>query len=66
MSSSRRRSVYFDGERRAIAVFQRSELGGGARVAGPCIIDQTDTTTFVRPGWYGKTDALGNLHLQRE
>jgi len=65
-SSSRTRSVYFDKARRAIAVFQRSELGGGARVAGPCIIDQTDTTTFVRPGWYGKTDALGNLHLQRE
>jgi N-methylhydantoinase A len=66
MSGSRKRSVYFDGARRAIAVFQRSELRGGTRVAGPCIIDQTDTTTFVRPRWYGETDALGNLQLKRE
>jgi N-methylhydantoinase A len=62
----RKRSVYFDGARQEVPVFQRLELGFGARVTGPCIIDQTDTTTFVRPHWHGTADDLGNLRLQRE
>lgn len=64
-STMRERSVYFDGVRRELSVFQRSDLRPGARVNGPCIIDQTDTTTFVRPLWHGTTDELGNLHLQQ-
>ena len=42
------RSVYFDGARRTIPVFSREHLGAGARITGPCVIDQSDTTTFVR------------------
>jgi N-methylhydantoinase A len=64
-SSQARRSVYFDGVRREIPVFQRSDLGVDARVSGPCIIDQIDTTIFVRPLWHGTNDDLGNLHLQQ-
>jgi N-methylhydantoinase A len=59
------RSVYFDGARRTIPVFSREHLGAGARITGPCVIDQSDTTTFVRAGWNGVADEHGNLRLNR-
>jgi len=46
-------------------VFRRADLGAGVRIDGPCIVDQTDSTTFVRLGWHGVSDDLGNLHLHR-
>jgi N-methylhydantoinase A len=60
------RSVYFDGARQTIPVFRRSDLGAGARVRGPCVVDQSDTTTFIRPNWHGLVDIQGVLHLERE
>jgi N-methylhydantoinase A len=63
--ASSKRSVYFDGSRKPIPVFRRADLGAGVRIDGPCIVDQTDSTTFVRLGWHGVTDDLGNLHLHR-
>src|SRR5262249_6904771 len=60
------RAVYFDGERQAIRVYQRSELAAGAKFAGPCIVDQDDTTTFIKPNWGAEVDNHGILHLTRK
>jgi N-methylhydantoinase A len=38
-------------------------LGAGDVLDGPAVIEQEDTTILVLPGWRGRTDALGNLHL---
>jgi N-methylhydantoinase A len=53
-----------DGTRFATtAVFARERLHTGAVVAGPAVIEQYDSTTFVAPGWTARVDALGNLRL---
>jgi N-methylhydantoinase A len=60
------RQVYFDGKRQSIPVYRRIDLGAGAKFAGPCVVDQDDTTTFVKPDWNAEVDAYGVLHLVRK
>jgi N-methylhydantoinase A len=59
------REVNLAGGRKALAVFRRDDLASGTCIPGPCLVDQHDSTTFVRAGWNGTTDGYGNLHLQR-
>ena len=58
-----RRSIWFEGERIPVDVFARAEVGAGAVVHGPAIIEQADTTTFLLPGWEARADRLGTLSL---
>lgn len=46
-------------------VYDRLSLEAGARVAGPCLLEQPDATIFVDPGLTGRVDAFGNLILER-
>ncbi|GAC1594439.1 MAG: hydantoinase/oxoprolinase family protein [Candidatus Velthaea sp.] len=46
-------------------VFRREALRAGNQLAGPCVIEQYDSCTFVAPGWRARLDALGNLDLER-
>ena len=59
------RNVSFDGQRQTIPIFQRGDLTAGAKLGGPCIVDQEDTTTFIKPNWTAEVDAYGVLHLIR-
>jgi len=45
-------------------VYDRLSLGVGARVAGPCLLEQPDATIYVDPGLTGRVDAFGNLILE--
>ncbi|MCX7372762.1 MAG: hydantoinase/oxoprolinase family protein [Alphaproteobacteria bacterium] len=47
------------------AVFARADMAPGARVAGPCIIAEDETSTLVGPGWTCRVDGLGYLELTR-
>jgi N-methylhydantoinase A/oxoprolinase/acetone carboxylase beta subunit len=47
-------------------VYQRDLLHPGARITGPAVIEQPDTTTVVPPGFAGSVDTAGNLILVRE
>ncbi|MGH7645082.1 MAG: hypothetical protein ACREMR_05805 [Gemmatimonadales bacterium] len=47
-------------------VFDRAALGRGARLAGPAIVEQPDTTVLVPTGHAGEVDRFGNLLLRRE
>ena len=58
-----RRPIWFEGERIPVDVFARAEVGAGAVVHGPAIIEQADTTTFLLPGWEARADRLGTLCL---
>jgi N-methylhydantoinase A len=60
------RPLWHGGHRISAAVFQRTELGAGALIHGPAIVEQLDTTTFILPGWLARADRLGALHLTRE
>jgi N-methylhydantoinase A len=46
-------------------VTDRDRLPIGTRLAGPLILTQVDSTTWVPPGWEMEVDALGNLLLTR-
>lgn len=45
-------------------VYARDALGVGARIAGPCIVEQDDATTFMDPGSAACVDPLGNLIIE--
>ncbi len=48
------------------AVFDRSTLRPGARVAGPAIVAEDETSTLVGPGWNATVNGLGYIELTRE
>jgi N-methylhydantoinase A len=45
--------------------YQREQLPIGTRLAGPTVLTQTDSTTWVPPGWDVEVDKLGNFRLER-
>jgi N-methylhydantoinase A len=60
------------GERRAYfggylptTIYERARLPLGARVTGPAIVEQDDTTTVIPPGVTASVDEAGNLRLRR-
>jgi N-methylhydantoinase A len=46
-------------------VYDRGAMAPGARVAGPCIVAEDETSTLVGPGWSCRMDGLGYLELVR-
>jgi N-methylhydantoinase A len=46
-------------------VFDRLKLPTGARIEGPAVLEQPDTTIFVDPALVAITDRLGNVLLER-
>jgi N-methylhydantoinase A len=48
------------------ALSERARLPLGARLAGPAIVEQTDTTTVIPPGVTARVDPVGNLRLRRD
>jgi N-methylhydantoinase A len=53
------------GEVAAWAVYDRGAMAPGARVMGPCIVAEDETSTLVGPGWACRMDGLGYLELAR-
>ena len=47
------------------AIYERVRLPLGARLAGPAIVEQNDTTTVIPPGVTALVDDAGNLRLRR-
>ena len=54
------------GQVRDWTVFARADMAPGARVAGPCIIAEDETSTLVGPGWTCRVDGLGYLEMVRK
>lgn len=46
-------------------VYARQQLVPGAEIDGPAVIEQSDTTTLLAPGYRSQTDAYGNLVIRR-
>jgi N-methylhydantoinase A len=47
-------------------VYLRSELAAGARIPGPALITEDQTTTVVAAGWKAAIDAHGSIVLSRK
>lgn len=59
------RSVRADGVSRDCPIYDRLRLPVGATIAGPAILEQSDTTIFIDPGLVGRVDAFGNIVMER-
>ncbi|MGA7867467.1 MAG: hypothetical protein WCA23_26345, partial [Stellaceae bacterium] len=55
------RQVRFNGGWFDTWLFDRASLGSGARLTGPAIVEQPDTTVVIDPGATAVVDGLGNL-----
>ena len=67
VSVKSRRSVLFPGEGGWLdtAVHDRALLASGEPITGPAIIEQTDSTTLLPPGWSAETLATGAMLITR-
>jgi N-methylhydantoinase A len=48
-----------------VAVFAREDLAAGMRIAGPALITETVSTTWLAPGWQAEVQFQGSLLLRR-
>lgn len=61
------RIVYFAAdEPTETKIYERDKLPIGARLDGPAIVEQFDSTIVVPESWVGRIDGFGNLILSRE
>jgi N-methylhydantoinase A len=58
-----RRAVVFDDPARTVeaCIVWRHALAAGAEIAGPAVIEEQNSTTFVPPGDHATIDAWGNI-----
>ncbi|WP_024586591.1 hydantoinase/oxoprolinase family protein [Aliihoeflea sp. 2WW] len=59
------RKVYAEGAWHDTPLYDRLALPVGAKIAGPAILEQADTTIFVDPGLEGVVDGFGNVVISR-
>jgi len=60
------RRVWQDGDWRDTTIYDRMALPLGARVEGPALLEQADTTIFVDAGLAASVDRFGNLVIERQ
>lgn len=56
--------IYVDARDWQTAIYDRTKLFPGHRVAGPAIVVQADTTTLILPGHTGEIDAMRNILIR--
>ncbi len=64
LQAARRRDVLFGGELRETPVFERGQIPVGASFDGPAIVESTESTIVVKPGWRAAMDKRGTLTLE--
>jgi N-methylhydantoinase A len=58
--------VFIDGRWRDATIVERGNLPVGARLEGPAVVSQMDSTVLLLPGDEGCVDDLGNLRIERK
>ena len=54
------------GCKQPVPVWRRADLTGTDPVPGPALIVDPDATIWLETGWTARSDAVGNLHLERQ
>jgi N-methylhydantoinase A/oxoprolinase/acetone carboxylase beta subunit len=57
--------MWIHGRRHRVISMDRGSVSRSARLKGPLLITEYSSTSFLAPGWTLRTDAAGNLHLER-
>jgi len=47
-------------------IYDRYALPAGARLAGPAVVEEFDSTTVIHPGFTVSVDETGNLIIEKE
>jgi N-methylhydantoinase A/oxoprolinase/acetone carboxylase beta subunit len=63
-SPKSRRPVHFEAGFVESAVYDRAELGAGARIAGPAVVEDRESTAVIPPGARASVDPLGTLIIE--
>ena len=61
-----KRQVYSDGNWLEVEIFDRLSLPIGARINGPAVLEQPDTTIFLEGNMVGSVDDYGNFLIRVE
>ncbi len=59
------RPVYFENAWHSTPFFERTSLLPGAKLTGPAVIRERNTTIVIEPGWQAEVTALDHLTLRR-
>lgn len=59
------RQLWLNQSWQAVPVYERLLLPVAARIAGPALFEQSDTTVYLEPGMQAKVDRLGNLVISQ-
>ena len=60
------RTIRLRGNQVEARIFNREDIGGDSRIAGPAVIEQMDTTTLVPDGWTLTLAGNGAMILTRQ
>ena len=64
VTPQRQRDVYIDGAWRQVPIYDRATFGDGTVITGPAVIEQFDSTIYVRPDQIAHNDTYDFLHLR--
>lgn len=53
--------IYYAGKYHPAVIYDRSKMGVGLVVPGPCIVGEMDSTTVILPDYAAVVDSVGNL-----
>ncbi len=65
-AQSGKRKIWVDGGWHEAAIYDRLRLPIEARIDGPAILEQPDTTILIEPGLTGTVDKFGNIVITRQ
>jgi N-methylhydantoinase A/acetophenone carboxylase len=66
LATGSEREVCFAGGRRRCAVYAYHELSAGQHVNGPALVESSETTAVIPPGWLAEIDQYGALKAWRQ
>lgn len=58
------RDIYIDGDWREVPIYDRSSFGAETVVEGPAVIEQFDSTVYIRPDQWAENDTYDFLHIR--
>lgn len=64
VTATHHRKVYIDGSWHDVPIYDRASFGEGTVVDGPAIIEQFDSTIYIRPDQSAQNDTYDFLHIR--
>lgn len=63
VAPTRHRDVYINGDWREVPIYDRTSFGADTVIEGPAVIQQFDSTVYIRPDQVAENDTYDFLHI---